>query len=177
MPPTIRPYRQEDAAATAILFHETVRDAAGVGYDEAQRAAWAPRIPEAVRWHTRLSEAMTLVAEDATGIVGFMSLRNDGYLDLAFVRGDRIGTGIAKALYDVLLQDAVMSGLNKLTTDASIKARRFFERQGWRLVREQHPVRRGIALTNYRMTLDLNYTRRSPLPGHDDDDHHERRKD
>jgi putative acetyltransferase len=95
----IRPYRADDGQETAALFHETVRDAPGANYDKAQRAAWSQSSPKLGPWHTRLAEATTLVAEDENGIAGFMSLENVGHIDLAFVRTDRIGQGIARALY------------------------------------------------------------------------------
>ena len=36
-------------------------------------------------------------------------------------------------------------------THASITARPFFERRGWRVVKEQRVERRGVALTNFVM--------------------------
>ena len=155
MPVTIRPYRRADADVTASLFHETVRHATDLGYSAEQRAAWAPDVPEIRPWHARLSNAITLVAEDESGVTGFMSLEESGHLDLAFIRADRLGSGVAKALYDELIEQARAAGAIQLTTDASRMARRFFERQGWRLIREQQQIRRGVELTNFRMSLDL----------------------
>lgn len=147
----IRDFRDDDSAAAACLFYDTVRGAAGPAYDGQQRAAWAPKVPDTDEWRERLRSATTLVAEDSEGLAGFLSLDDTGYLDLAYVREDRIGTGVAKALYDALLPRARAAGLSQLCTDASVMARRFFERQGWVVVREQHPVRRGVQLTNFRM--------------------------
>jgi putative acetyltransferase len=155
MPVEIRPYRLEDAGVTANLFHETVRHAADLGYSAEQRAAWAPRVPEKGPWHARLSNAITLVAEDNSGITGFMSLEPSGYLDLAFVRTDRLGRGIAKALYETIVRQARGAKVKRLTTDASHMGCRFFERQGWRLMQEQTQVRHGVELSNFRMSLDL----------------------
>jgi putative acetyltransferase len=151
----IRPYRADDGRETAALFHETIRYTPGANYDKAQRAAWSRSPPELGPWHSRLAEATTLVAEDENGIAGFMSLEKAGPIDLAFVRTDRIGQGIARALYLALVQTARASGLKKLTVDASFMARRFFERQDWRVLNEQQPVRRGIKMTNFRMTIEL----------------------
>ena len=153
---TLRAYEPGDARATATLFHETVRDAVGPGYSRAQRQAWSPGIPDLGPWHERLAGATTLLAEDSQGLAGFMTLRNDGYLDLAFVRADKVGSGVAKALYDSLIGSARDTGQRTLTTDASHLARHFFERQGWRVTHEQTQIRQGVALTNYRMVLDLN---------------------
>jgi putative acetyltransferase len=152
---SVRPYEASDAEATAALFHDTVRTAAGPGYSAAQRKAWSPEVPDTASWHPRLAGATTMIAEDGTGLAGFMSLRADGYLDMAFVRADRVGTGVAKALYDSLLAQAEHSGIKRLTTDASHLARRFFERQGWHVVREQRQTRGDVELTNFRMERTL----------------------
>ena len=159
MPLTIRDFTDDDTQATARLFHDTVRTASGPAYDARQRAAWAPKVPDSRAWGARLAAATTLVAEDASGLAGFMSLERAGdrasHIEMAFVRADQIGGGVAKALYDALITRAQTAGLHHLSTDASAMARRFFERQGWAVIREQQPVRDGVALTNYRMELRM----------------------
>jgi quinol monooxygenase YgiN len=44
---------------------------------------------------------------------------------------------------------------NELTSDVSITARPFFERYGFTVEAEQHPVSCGVPLTNYTMTKKL----------------------
>lgn len=39
----------------------------------------------------------------------------------------------------------------KITTYASISAREFFEKRGYRVIRENEVIRKGITLTNYLM--------------------------
>ncbi|RAZ31327.1 hypothetical protein [Microbacterium sp. SMR1] len=48
-------------------------------------------------------------------------------------------------------QRARSAATPELTSDVSIAARPFFESVGFRVVREQHPVKEGVELTNYRM--------------------------
>lgn len=59
--------------------------------------------------------------------------------------------GVAGALLAPLRGIAVAAGLAELSTDASITARPFFEQHGFAVVTEQHPVTRGVEMTNYRM--------------------------
>jgi putative acetyltransferase len=40
-------------------------------------------------------------------------------------------------------------------TNASITARPFFEKHGFMVVAEQHPVIRGVEMINYKMVLPL----------------------
>jgi len=42
-------------------------------------------------------------------------------------------------------------GTPALSADVSITARRFFERHSFTVEAEQHPVKAGVELTNYRM--------------------------
>lgn len=150
----ILPFTPADAAVTARLFHEAVRIGAAGAYTEEQLAAWSPEPPDVAAWCTRLAAMTTFVAWDGARAVGFMSL-NGTQIDLAFVPPDQKGKGIADALYTAIIEAARATGCRNLATDASIPARRFFEKQGWRVVREQRPVRNGVALTNYRMEIRL----------------------
>ena len=120
-------------------------------YDQKQREAWAPTIPDTAAWTERLRSVTTFVAEDDSGIAGFMTLGSDGYIDLAFVRPDVIGQGVAYQLYRTLERAASRSGLARLYTEASDVARPFFERQGWRVAETQTVNRSGVSLTNHRM--------------------------
>ncbi len=148
----IRLFRPEDADAAARLFFESVRAGAGDQYSEEQRAAWAPEVPSGDDWLGKFTAAeVALVAEDKAGLTGFMTLMADGYLDLAYVRPDCIGRGVAKALYGRIEAEAQQRQVSELTSDASVLARTFFERQGWEVLAEQHPVRGGVEMTNYKM--------------------------
>ena len=57
------------------------------------------------------------------------------------------GRGIASALCDRLEKGAE----GKIVTHASVTAKPFFERRGYRAVREQRVERNGVFLTNYVM--------------------------
>jgi len=151
----IRRFRDADAAATARVFYDTVHHATQDFYDDAQRKAWAPRVPDLEPWLARIRPQTAFVAERNGKVIGFMTLRGDGYIDLAYVAPDVVGKGVAKALYDAILADAGNAGLARLTSEASHLARRFFERQGWRVVEEQSVLRNGVALTNFRMAFDI----------------------
>ena len=92
----------------------------------------------------------TLVAEWEGVIVGFADLADDGYLDRLYVHKDYQGQGIATALCDALPRARL--------THASLTARPFFEKRGWRVERAQQVERHGVKLTNFVMT-------RSPFHG------------
>lgn len=144
-----------DIAALAGVFYRAVREGAGPEYSAEQRAAWAPAPPEVAAWDVRLTPQKVFVAELGARIIGFMSLKDDGYIDLAFVDPDHIGHGVAQLLYERLEAHAREQGIERLFSDASARARILFERQGWIVEAEQRPVMRGVELHNYRMSKRL----------------------
>ena len=133
---TIRRFRPEDAAPTREVFVDAVHIGAAGRYSQAERLDWVadPAMPDG--WGPWLDGHFTLVAEDGGRIAGFMMLEADGYLNMAFVRPDRMGTGMADLLYLGLLAEARRLALLRMTTLASRYAQSFFLRHGWRLAPE-----------------------------------------
>lgn len=152
----IRPYRVTDPEALARLFHDAVQNGAAEHYSQRERDAWSPAPPEGSAWAARLSKAQTMVAEDQRVPVGFMTLNTEtGFLDYAYVRPDRMGQGVAATLYAVLEGRARVMGLDRIETEASHLAERFFLRRGWRLLERQSVVRNGVEIPNARMDKPL----------------------
>ena len=88
-----------------------------------------------------------MVAVNDGIIVGFGDIDRKGYLDRLFVHTDYQRKGIASDICNCLEQ-AVQGNI---VTHASITARPFFERRGYKVVKEQQVERQGIFLTNYVM--------------------------
>ena len=151
----IRDYKAGDAPEIVRLFFETVRSVNRADYSDEQLNAWAPGLPELEEWHARMAGRRTLVAEEGGEVVGFAELENDGRLDMLYVRRDTVGRGVGRLLYEAVEREARAQGLGWLFTEASITARPFFERRGFRVVREQMVSRRGVSLTNFVMRKDL----------------------
>ena len=80
-------------------------------------------------------------------IVGFGDIDKTGYLDRLFVHADYQGKGIATAICNQLEQTVQ----GDITTHASITAKPFFEKRGYKIVKEQQVERQGIFLTNFCM--------------------------
>lgn len=99
------------------------------------------------KWNRSLQEHYSIVAIENEVIVGFGDIDKTGCLDRLFVHSDYQGKGIATAICN-RLEQAVQGGI---TTYASITAKPFFEKRGYRVVKEQHVERQGIFLTNFYM--------------------------
>ena len=138
---SIRPYRPEDCEALARLFYDAVHTVNAKDYTKAQLDVWATGNVDLEAWDR------SLTAEENGVITGFGDMDSSGYLDRLYVHRDFQGKGIASVLCDRL--ESSVSGL--ITTHASITARPFFEKRGYRLIKEQQVERRGVLLTNFVM--------------------------
>ena len=95
----------------------------------------------------RSGNTIPLVALEDGAVIGFGDIDGSGYLDRLYVHRCHQGKGVATALCDRLEQ--VCAGV--ISTHASITAKPFFEKRGYRVIREQQVERQGVALTNFVM--------------------------
>ncbi len=139
------------------LFADSVQEVNKNLYTEPQIKAWIEKgISNPKRWEDRVHEQYFLIAERDGRIVGFASLRLDGYVDLLFVHKNFQRQGIASRLLDQLELLAVVDGLDSLTTEASLSGRPFFEGKGF-VVLEALRVKIGKeSLPNFKMEKRLN---------------------
>ena len=147
----VRPYHPRDIAALARLFTDTVHLVSARDYSAEQSAAWAPDPPDLEHWRTRLGGLIALVAENASGIVGFATFEPDGHLDHLYVHYRFLRQGVATALYRRIEQEARSRGLSRIHTEASTTARPFFGRMGFKMIAPQTVEHGGVMFTNYRM--------------------------
>ncbi len=152
---TIRAYQSADRAAMSLVFYRAVREGAKNFYTEAERAAWAPGpLPDESK-PDKLLEQWCWVSEDADRMTGFMSLRRDGELDMAFVIPEVMGDGTAAALYECLIAQAKAEGFTRLTVRAAHQSNRFLTRRGWTLTGIERLEDGGEVYDLFLMTLDL----------------------
>ncbi len=137
------------------IFYRAVHEGTKNHYDDVQRHAWAPKPPEKERWREMLASQQVWVAMDAKKMAGFITLRDDGCIDLFFVDPDYMGTGVSTALYDKLIFEARQKGMKKLFSEASYLARSFFLKKGWQEKAQQKVTAREVELTNFVMEYRL----------------------
>lgn len=151
----VRPYAPADAGPTLDVFRRAIRVTAAADYDAEQIAAWAGDDRDPREWAAARAGASTVVAVDEGRVVGFSDVDAAGHVDMMFVDPDFSRRGVATELLAADAEAARLAGATELTTHASLTARPFFERHGFAVVREQRPVIRGVALTNFLMRCDL----------------------
>lgn len=143
----IRKYQASDCKELTELFYNTVHNVNAKDYTREQLNVWATGQVDLEKWNESLQEHFSVVAADDEIIVGFGDIDKTGYLDRLFVHAAYQGKGIATAICNQLEQ--AVEG--NIITHASITAKPFFEKRGYKLVKEQQVERQGIFLTNYVM--------------------------
>lgn len=144
----VREYRSTDASVLAKLFYETIHTVNARDYTSAQLDAWAPHPPVPAPFDRALCAGRTVVAVEGDQPVGFASMDEGGYLDYLYVSKDCQGRGIATALCDAL---EAACPAPSFSTKASITARPFFERRGYRVVEHERVERNGVLLDRFAM--------------------------
>ena len=143
----IRKYKPSDCPELIDLFYNTVHTVNSKDYTKEQLDAWATGKADREKWNRSLLEHYSFVAVEDEVIVGFGDMDKTGYIDRLFVHKDHQGKGIATAICNKLEQMAP----GNIITHASITAKPFFEKRGYKVVNEQRVKRQGIFLTNYIM--------------------------
>ncbi len=143
----IRKYQPADCKELTELFYNTVHTVNAKDYTKEQLNAWAAGQADLEKWNQSLQEHFAIVATDNGMIVGFGDIDRTGYLDRLYVHADYQRKGIATMICEQLEQ--AVSG--NITTHASITARPFFEKRGFKVIKEQKIEKHGVFLTNFVM--------------------------
>lgn len=143
----IRQYKPSDCKELADLFYNTVHTVNARDYTKEQLDVWATGTIDLENWNQSFQEHYSIVALDNKLIIGFGDIDKTGYLDRLFVHKDYQGKGVATAICDRLEK----SVQKKVITHASITARPFFEKRGYKVIKEQQVERQGIVLVNFVM--------------------------
>lgn len=151
---TIRRADSRDYDAIADVMFDAVRHGPSA-YTEAQRAAWLPSANSGAEWHQRLDEQAVFIAADPARIHGFMSLADDGTIDLAFIRPSAQGTGVFRRLYSEVENLALQNRLPRLWLHASLNAQSAFSAVGFVITQRESVELRGQSLERFMMEKQL----------------------
>ncbi len=149
----IRAYRPSDCPALVEITYDAVAAISTDLYDDVQKRAWLPESPDLPAFEARFERAPPWVCVVADKPCGYLTLENDGHVDMLYVSPGGQGKGYAKALLEHALGEA--KRLGRVFVEASHAARPFFERHGFQVVRENRIERSGAALSNWIMERRL----------------------
>jgi putative acetyltransferase len=121
----LRPYRDDDEDAAIVMWLETWQKAYP-DIDFAARLAWWRK-----RWRTELvPNANIMVAEQAGGLAGFVTIDRNGYLDQLVVGAAHWGSELGNALLDAAKRLSP-DHISLLVNTDNARAIRFYERNGF----------------------------------------------
>lgn len=148
----IRKATEQDIPSITQLFKETIEAINSKDYNAEQVKVWSAGHSYTGKWINRLSAQYFIVAVVDDVIAGMGSISPEGYLDMMYVHKDYQGRGVASALVNELLSNAISNNLSVVTSDVSITAKPFFEQNGFKVIKPQKVIINGIELLNYKMT-------------------------
>ena len=147
----IRAYQPSDCKEIAELFYHTVHTVNAKDYTKEQLNVWATGQVDLEKWNLSFLEHYSVIAVEGKRIIGFGDIDKTGYLDRLYVHVDYQNQGVATTICDALEQTA----RGNITTHASITARPFFEKRGYKIIKKQQVERQGIFLTNFVMEKEM----------------------
>jgi putative acetyltransferase len=151
----IRFFQKEDAEQIAQLFHDTVRDINIRDYSIARVKAWAPDDIYFRDWAEICAKKFTYVADEEGKILGFGELEANGHIGCFYCHKNFQRCGVGSQIYRAIEAKALKLELKGLFTEASITAKPFFQRMGFKLIRKQLVSCRGEKFINYAMEKRL----------------------
>ena len=146
----------EDAAATLTVLLKAITETAAADYSPGQITAWArPEQRAFSEWEPAMKARDSYVALLDKEIVGFSDVDPEGHIYMMFVSPPHSRRGVASALLTPLHGHARAHGIRNFSADVSLTARPFFEKHGFTVVTQLHPMTAGVPMTNLRMTKML----------------------
>ena len=151
----VRKWQLGEELRIGKIYHDAVHGLTGDHYSEQQRHAWATPIEGdaawAEKWRKRCERKNPWVAVVDGEVVGFMEFDPDGHIDCTYVSPSHAGKGHMSAIMDRIFEEAHQTNLTRLYAEVSITARPFFERHGFRVVRDNPHEVRSVPILNYIM--------------------------
>ena len=148
----IKRLAENDIPQMRELFRSTVLCVNSRDYTDEECKDWASCGDSTEHWKDLLSEKDYFAALDGVGnIIGFSSMNAGGHLHSLFVHKDWQGKGVDTMLLSEAERLAMEYGAEKITSEVSITARPFFEKHGYKMVKEQKAKANRMYLTNYVM--------------------------
>lgn len=152
----LRRYIPSDIGGILHVFRESITALCKKDYSSSQIRAWL-NCADKVKWEREFESRHTTVAIDNGKIVGFCDCEKNGHIDRLYVMPGYDGKGIGS----MLVKDAEDSFSCDISfTEASVTAKPFFEKLGYKTKFMQQVARNGEFLVNFKMEKRLN---RQPL--------------
>jgi GNAT superfamily N-acetyltransferase len=157
----IRPATASDAVAIIALHFAAVHETAAAFYSREVLDTWSSLPDEAryqqIRDAIAKGDELFVVAQDASGVVGFGSIMPRlEELHAVYVHPKAGRRGIGSRILIQLERLALDRGVLQLQMDASVNAEAFYQRAGYEIVgRGVHRLKRGLEMACVKMKKRL----------------------
>ncbi len=153
----IRNYLAQDVRMLVQLFVSSVIEIGSRDYTAEQVTAWLSRAPGTECLNRKLSDGRTvLVAVDESDCpIAFGDLENNGHVDYLYCHPTVAGTGVISSLYDHLEVIAHTKNMDRLTSEESEAARRFFLKKNFVVTSKRQLEISGVKIHNYAVEKSL----------------------
>ena len=153
---TVRKYQPGDELTIGQIYYDAVHQLTCHDYSEKQRQAWATPFESddpawVEKWRKRCDLKQPWVAVVDGEVADFIEFDADGHIDCTDASRAQAGKGHMSAIVERIFEEARRANLIRLFAEVSATARPFFERHGFRVVRENHHEVRGVPIMNYIM--------------------------
>jgi len=145
----------EDLPEMKQLYVDTIQEVCKKEYNVEERAQWSSSANKTQRWLDLINDQVVLIIEIGNQIAGFASLQDGNYIDFFYVHKDFQRQGIAQALLDKLIEIARKNSSSYISSDISLTAKGFFEKNGFQVIMKQSNVREKVVLVNFKMRKEL----------------------
>ncbi len=140
-----------DLREIQTLFVETIKNTCQNDYNEEQIKVWVSSVENIDRWNDVLTLQHCILAIIEDKIVGFGTLKDGNYIDFMYVHHQFLRLGIANLIFSALEEESKSQGFQQLNSDVSYTARPFFEKKGFKVIKENKNVKKGVELINFKM--------------------------
>lgn len=132
------------------LFTNTVHKINKKDYSKEQLNVWANQDYDLEIWEKRFEKNKPYLCVLKDEVVGFCEYSNE-YIDCFYVHFKYQNFGIGKQLLNHIFKIAKNDNIDKIKVDASITAKPFFEKFGFKEVRKNLVKRENVEFVNFRL--------------------------
>ncbi|RXJ88025.1 GNAT family N-acetyltransferase [Arcobacter sp. CECT 8985] len=147
-------YNEKYKKELPLLFTNTIHKTCNKDYTCEQLNAWANLNIDYKAWEERLSKTRPYLAIMDEKLVGFAEFYED-YIDCFYVHHEYQGCGVGKMLLNNIFKIAKENEQTLLRVDASITAKPFFEKFGFKQIKKNKVERNNIELVNFSMEKQI----------------------
>ncbi len=152
---TIRTATEADLKQIQTLFKETIETSCTADYSPEQIQVWASSADNNDRWIGKIRNQFFIIILDTQKIIGFASLENHSLVDMLYVHKDYQRQAVASQLFEALLTEAKRGEATELTSNVSITAKAFFEKNGFETISERKNKIGKVVIINFSMRKGL----------------------